>query len=58
MSNQGNVKIFELIVVGDATKIDGLRAPFDEENTSYNFKITPLNTDSNILDYWFENATL
>lgn len=53
---QENVKIFDLMVVGDATKIEGLKAPFDEENTSYNFKINTLLKDTNILDFWFQNA--
>lgn len=54
--SQENIKNFELIVIGDATKIEGLRAPFDEEDTSYTFKINPLDSETNILEFWFQNA--
>jgi hypothetical protein len=43
------------IIIGDATRLDGLQAPYDEENTVHIFKIEFLEGE-NILDFWFSNA--
>lgn len=45
----------EYIIVGDARTAEGLRAPFDEENTSQIFKIEPMSGGREILAFWFEN---
>ncbi len=50
------MKMFCYQVVGLATELDGLEAPFDEEDTKYLFKIEPLNSDMNILRFWFEHS--
>lgn len=47
-------KQFGYMVIGDATTLDGLRAPYDEENTSYTFQIQ--DGDIAPLEFWFENA--
>ncbi len=43
-------------VVGLATNMVGLEAPFDEENTEYLFKVEPLDSYLNILNFWFDHA--
>lgn len=49
-----NIQNMNYIVLGTATSIEGLKAPFDEENTREIFKIQ--NTSTNILDYWFSES--
>lgn len=44
------------IIIGDATRLDGLKAPFDEENTTHTFKIEFLNDNMSMLEFWFLNA--
>lgn len=43
------------IVLGIATTVDGLRAPYDEENTSHVWKIDSLKDTEELIDYWFRN---
>lgn len=56
INKQEDMKMFGYQVVGLATEIKGLEAPFDEENTEYIFKIEPLTSNLNILNFWFENT--
>lgn len=49
------VKTFDYIISGDSTYTDGLRAPYDEENTQYIYKVEKLSHDTNILDFWMDN---
>lgn len=51
-----NVQISEYFTLGDATTIDGLRAPFDEEEIEDMFKIEFLDDGLTILDFWFDNC--
>ncbi len=44
------------LVIGDCTSLIGLEAPYDEEFTSEIFKIEPLLSKINILDFWFTNS--
>lgn len=44
------------VVIGDATSLDGLAAPFDEENTEFIFKAQPIGEGKTCLDFWFEHA--
>lgn len=48
-----NAKSFEYVVVGDARSVEGLAAPYDEENTTYILKIERPESGSNILQFWF-----
>lgn len=50
------VKRFKHIVVGDATTLDGLAAPYDEENTKAIFKIEFITEGSNMLRFWMDNS--
>lgn len=45
----------KFIIIGDATRLDGLQAPYDEENTKHIFKIEFLGNKS-MLNFWFENG--
>lgn len=51
-----NILIHEKIIIGDATTLNGLKAPFDEENTEHIFKIEFIKDKQSIHDFWFENA--
>lgn len=53
---QDNIFNINYQIIGHADTIEGLEAPFDEENTKYIFKIEQLDVDTNILDFWFEHA--
>jgi len=49
------VKRFDYMIIGDATCVTGLRAPYDEEETECLFKIErPVNGQS-ILEFWVTN---
>lgn len=47
------VKRFAHIVAGDATTLDGLRAPFDEEHTDDIFKVEHTPEGHSALSFWF-----
>lgn len=51
-----DLKQFDYVVLGDATTLEGLGAPYDEENTSYVFKIEKSSKNTSLLDFWFENG--
>jgi hypothetical protein len=51
-----NIKQMDYIICGDATVIEGLRAPFDEEDTSLIFKIKKNYDELCMLDFWFDNC--
>jgi hypothetical protein len=47
-------KTFEYMVVGDASSIEGLAAPYDEETTESLFKIEPPQAGRPLLQLWFD----
>jgi hypothetical protein len=49
------LKRFEYMIMGDASTVEGLRAPYDEENTDSIFKIEEV-SEGNMLKFWFENS--
>ena len=49
-------KHFDYVVVGDASTVIGLAAPYEEETTESLFKIERVSADSNMLEFWFENG--
>jgi hypothetical protein len=53
-------KRFDYVVVGDATTVEGLAAPYDEEDTRFLLKIERPATGTNMLEFWFghENQDL
>ncbi|WP_170885604.1 hypothetical protein [Bacillus alkalicellulosilyticus] len=46
----------DYIIVGDCNHMNGLIAPYDEENTNYIFKIEIQEGNKNLFDFWRENA--
>lgn len=50
------VKHFDYVVIGDATTVAGLAAPYDEEDTTFLLKVERPLAGSNILDFWFQNS--
>jgi hypothetical protein len=50
---QAGLKTFDYVVVGDCTTIAGLRAPYDEEDTTHIMKIERIPADLTMLDFWF-----
>ena len=54
--HQPGLKVFDYIVVGDCSTLDGLAAPYDEEDTTHMMKIDHMTGGRSILNYWFENA--
>jgi hypothetical protein len=49
-------KLMDYTIVGDATTIDGLKAPYDEENTDEKLLIEYLKEPEEIMNFWFKNA--
>lgn len=54
---QGNTKKADYIVAGDCRTIEGLIAPYDEENTEYIYKIEKVSESGNpnALEFWLTN---
>lgn len=50
-----NHKNFNYVIFGDCMKEEGLKAPYDEENTSEILKIQNINDDIEIFEFWFTN---
>ena len=53
---QSHLKRFDYAIIGDATALAGLAAPYDEEDTTYHFKIERVSAPSNILRFWLEHG--
>jgi hypothetical protein len=51
-----SLKVCEYIVVGDCTSLDGLTAPYDEENTTHILKIERVKNDQSFVTFWFSNS--
>jgi len=53
-------KLLEYVVVGDATSLSGLRAPYDEEHTEHILKIDSPKLGDDIITHWrkYPNANL
>jgi hypothetical protein len=49
-------KHFDYVVVGDATTVEGLAAPYDEEDTRFLLKIERPPAGTNMLEFWFEHG--
>jgi hypothetical protein len=49
-------KHFDYVIVGDATTVAGLSAPYDEEETSHIWKIERVPEQSTMLDFWMEHG--
>lgn len=51
-----HLKRFDYIIIGDATSVHGLIAPYDEEHTDQIFKIERTADSKSILAFWVDNA--
>lgn len=51
-----DMKQFDYIVVGDCISIDGLAAPYDEEDTRHILKIERVNEGRSFVEFWFTNS--
>lgn len=51
-----HVKRFDYVVIGTATSVAGLRAPYDEEETKEIAKVQATTASGNMLDFWFDEA--
>lgn len=49
------LKRFDYVVIGDASTLDGLSAPYDEEETREVVHIEKLNAGVDLFDFWQEN---
>ena len=49
-------KQFDYVIVGDATTVAGLAAPYNEEETSHIWKIERAPDQSTMLDFWMEHG--
>ncbi|MEZ5759092.1 MAG: hypothetical protein R3D86_12800 [Emcibacteraceae bacterium] len=43
---------FDNIIMGHASTIEGLKAPYDEENTDYLMHLERLNLENDLFDFW------
>ncbi len=50
------IRFHEKVVIGDGRTLEGLLAPFDEENTTQRFEIQKPDPGKTILDFWFDHA--
>jgi hypothetical protein len=56
VTDEGLLKRTGYLVVGDATTLAGLAAPYDEEDTTFILKLEPVSPDSNVLRFWIDHA--
>lgn len=56
LANDAEIKHFEYAVIGDARTLDGIAAPYDEENTSHILKVERTPASMTILDFWFAHS--
>lgn len=56
VQQQGGLKTFDYVVVGDCTKLTGLIAPYDEEDTTHIMKVERVPEGQTMLDFWFANS--
>lgn len=54
-ADEASLKRFTYLVVGDATEVAGIAAPYDEENTDQIMHIEPLEAGVDLFDFWQRN---
>lgn len=57
-SRKDTFKKDDYVILGDATTLDGLAAPYDEEKTKHIFRIEKLSNITTLLDFWFDNSNM
>lgn len=53
---QVGLKSFDYVVVGDCSTVEGLRAPYDEEDTTHIMKIERIPDPLTLHEFWFSYA--
>lgn len=53
--DEASMKRFDYLVVGDASSIDGLAAPYDEEDTDQVVHLEKLNAGLDLFEFWLEH---
>lgn len=56
VADEARRKIFDYIILGDASDPDGVIAPYDEERTDMIMHCQRLGIEENIFDFWRRNA--
>jgi len=56
IEQQSGLKRFDYLVVGDCTTLDGLAAPYDEEDTTQIMKIERITDGKSMLNFWFDHG--
>jgi len=56
LHRQAGLKSFDYIVVGDCRTLNGLTAPYDEEDTTHIMKIERMPAGKSMLNFWFEQG--
>lgn len=51
----GTLKGFDYVVVGDASTVEGLAAPYDEEETKQVVHVEKLDAGLDLFDFWLKN---
>ena len=51
-----DLKQFKYVVLGDTSCLEGLAAPYDEEETSQVMRHEPLNAETDLFKFWLTNA--
>jgi hypothetical protein len=54
--SQPGLRTFDYVVVGDCSNVNGLAAPYDEEDTTHILKLERLPAERTVHEFWFENA--
>jgi hypothetical protein len=55
-ADAGALRRFEYLVVGDASTLEGLSAPYDEEETKQVVHLQKLGAGIDLFDFWQANA--
>lgn len=51
-----NPKNFKYVILGDCSLLEGLEAPYDEENTRQILKVEEIDDGVEIFEFWFNNS--
>lgn len=54
-ANEASLKRFDYVVVGDASSVEGLAAPYDEEETDQVVHVERLDAGLDLFEFWLEH---
>lgn len=55
-NDRNKLKKFNYMVLGDARRLEGLAAPYNEEETTQIFKIETISENLTVFEFWFQNG--